>query len=388
MTPLDCQRERFSIPEDVHYLNCAYMGPLPIAAQEAGIAGLRRKAVPAGIAAGDFFADADRARSLFARVIRAERADRIAIVPAVSYGAAIVAANLRLPPGSRVVVAAEQFPSNVYAWRRVAARQGLEVVTVAPPDSERRAESWNEALLAAIDARTSLVALPQVHWTDGTLFDLDKIGAKARTHGAVFVIDATQSVGAMPFDVQRIAPDAVFCAAYKWLLGPYGIGFAWLGPRFDEAEPLEETWIGRRDSEDFQGLVEYRDTYQPGAARFDVGERSNFILLPMAIASLELVAAWEAERIQAYCAHLAAPAIAEAAELGFRAEEAKWRGSHLFGLRAPAGADTAGLQAALAGRNVHVSLRGSAIRVSPNVYNNERDFQAFTAALRMAMASV
>jgi selenocysteine lyase/cysteine desulfurase len=300
----------------------------------------------------------------------------------VSYGAAIVARNLETRSGGRIVMLGEQFPSNVYAWRSLAARTGLELTVVEPPDSAQRAQAWNDAVLAAIDGDTVLVALPQVHWTDGTRFDLESAGEAARRHGAALVVDATQSAGAMPFDVTRIGADAVLCAAYKWLLGPYSTGFAWLGARFANAEPLEETWIGRGGSEDFQGLVNYRDDYQPGAARFDVGERSNFVLLPMLVAALEHVVAWRADRIQQYCAELAAGAITTAQELGFTVEDSAWRGEHLFGLRAPDGIDLRALQESLRTRNVHVSLRGSAVRVSPNVYNDAADMAAFTDALR------
>lgn len=386
--PLACQRAQFSIPADVHYLNCAYMGPLPQAVQEAGIAGLRRKAVPTGIAPSDFFEDAERARRLFAGLIGAPDPARVALVPAVSYGAAIVARSLRPRRGGRVVMLEGQFPSNVYAWRSLADREGLDVVTVKPPDHGPRGEAWNRALLDAIDERTVLVALPQVHWTDGTRFDLAAAGRAARAQDAIFVVDATQSIGAMSFDVAGCGVDAVFCAGYKWLLGPYGMGFTWLGPRFDDAVPLEETWIGRGGSEDFRGLVDYRDDYQPGAARFDVGERSNFILLPMLVAALELVTEWSPARIQDYCAHLMRPAIDDARALGFDVEPEEWRSAHLFGLRTPGGLDNAVLQAALAERGVHVSLRGSAVRVSPNVYNDARDATAFVEALRAATAAV
>lgn len=385
---LTCRRAQFSIPGDVHYLNCAYMGPLPLAVQEAGIAGLRRKAVPTGIAPSDFFEDAERARGLFAGLIGAPDPARVALVPAVSYGAAIVASNLRPRRGGRVVMLDGQFPSNVYAWRSLADREGLEVVTVKPPAHGPRGDAWNRALLDAIDERTVLVALPQVHWTDGTRFDLAAAGRAARAHDAVFVVDATQSIGALPFDVAAFGADAVFCAGYKWLLGPYGMGFTWLGPRFDDAAPLEETWIGRGGSEDFRGLVNYREDYQPGAARFDVGERSNFILLPMLVAALELITEWSPARIQAYCARLMRPAIDAARELGFDVEPDGWRSAHLFGLRTPDGLDNTVLQAALAERGVFVSLRGSAVRVSPNVYNDERDATAFVAALRAATAAV
>lgn len=380
VTPLDCRRSDFSLPADVHYLNCAYMGPLPVRSQEAGHAGVRAKAVPTTIEPPDFFEDSDTARSLFAGIIGGT-ADRVAIIPSVSYGIATVARNVRCGAHNTIVIAAEQFPSNVYAWRRLALESGAELRAIAAPSAHARGESWSEALLDAIDGRCALVALPHVHWTDGTRFDLERIGERARETGAVFVIDGTQSIGALPFDLERIRADAVICAAYKWLLGPYGIGFAWFGPRFDDGTPLEETWIGREHSEDFQHLVDYRDTYQPGAARFDVGERSNFILLPMAIESMRLVAEWRAERIQQYCDNLFAAVIEEAAALGFRTESRQWRGAHLFGLRTPPGVDLAGLGAALRAHGVHASLRGTALRVSPNVYNDEGDARALLHAL-------
>ena len=383
--PLDCRRGDFSLPPDVHYLNCAYMGPLPVRTQQAGMDGVRAKAVPSAIVPDDFFRDSNEARRLFAQLIGAADGARVAIIPSVSYGMATVARNVRCSSGSRIVIAAEQFPSNVYAWRRLARDSGAELCVVAAPSDVARAESWSAALLDAIDERCALVALPHVHWTDGTRFDLERIGTRARAVGAAFVIDGTQSIGALPFDAARIGADAVICAAYKWLLGPYGIGFAWYGPRFDDGVPLEETWIGREHSEDFQHLIDYRDTYQPGAARFDVGERSNFILLPMAIASLRMVLQWGAARIQEYCDGLFTPVIDEAVSLGYRAEQRDWRGAHLFGLRPPARLDLSALATGLRARNVFASLRGTALRVSPNVYNDQTDAAALMQALRARM---
>ena len=153
-----------------------------------------------------------------------------------------------------------------------------------------------------IDEQTAVVAIPEVHWTDGTRFDLTRVGAKARACGAKLVIDATQSVGAMPFDFQGIQPDAVVCAGYKWLMGPYSIGLAYFGPAYDDGVPLEENWITRRGSQDLSSLVRYQEEYQPGAVRFDVGERSNFVLMPMLEAGLSQVLNWGPAAIQAYTA--------------------------------------------------------------------------------------
>jgi selenocysteine lyase/cysteine desulfurase len=382
-TPLTCQKDLFSLPESLHYLNCAYMSPLAKAVEEAGVMGMARKRIPTRITPESFFAESEEARELFTRLVNAPEADRVALIPAASYGVATVIRNLAIQPGQAVVLTFEQFPSNVYGWRRLRER-GVVIRTVRPPDLfSGRGEGWNARLLEAIGPDTAAVALGHVHWTDGTRFDLAAVAARAKEVGAALIVDGTQSVGALPFDVARIRPDALIVAGYKWLMGPYGLGFAYYGPRFDEGVPLEENWISRRGSEDFDRLVAYEDAYLPGARRYDVGERSNPILLPMLIAALKQLLDWTPERIQDYCAELTRSLLEEAQALGYRVEAASWRGSHLFGVRAPMGS-LERLREALARRDVAVSVRGDAVRVSPHVYNDERDMAALLEALREA----
>lgn len=385
---LQCQRQEFSLPADLHYLNCAYMGPLSRRTQQAGVVGIARKANPSQVTARDFFAETDEVRERFARLINAGEPQRIAIIPAASYGIAVVARNTVLMRGQNMVISGEQFPSNVYAWRELARRQNVELRTVKRPDSAQSAGAeWNARILEAINDDTALVALPHVHWTDGTRFDLAAIGKRAHAVGAALVVDGTQSIGALPFDQQEIRADAVICAGYKWLLGPYSIGAAYFGTRYDNGEPLEENWIARRGSDDFRGLVNYVDEHAPGAARYDVGERSNFILMPMLLSALDQILEWRPERIQAYCATISEAAIERARALGFTVDAPAYRGSHLFGLRAPAALDLEQLQQALQRKRIFASLRGSALRVSPNIYNDAADLNALVGALEEVVTS-
>ena len=380
---LDCQRALFSLPPDLHYLNGAYMSPQLRTVKAAGLAGLEQKDDPTQITKPDFFEPADAVRERFGRLVDAPP-ESVAIVAAASYGMATVARNVALEPGQTVVVVGEQFPSNVYPWRRLAAEAGATVRTVDPPDAARRADAWNADLLAAIDAQAALVAVPHVHWADGTVFDLAAVGARAREVGAAFVVDGTQSIGALPFSVAELRPDALVCGAYKWLLGPYGSGLAAFGERFAGGVPVEENWIGRAGADDFGGLVRYTDAYGPGAVRHDVGERSDPIRLPMLRAALDQLLAWTPAAVQTYAAKLA-NAIAEgAAGLGWIAQAPDQRAGHLFGLRPPPGTDLDAVRDALAARRVSVSVRGDALRVSPSVYNDHRDVDALLDALATA----
>ena len=380
---LACQKSHFTLPAELHYLNCAFMAPLARAVRAEGIVGIDRRATPHLIRPRDFFEESDLVRCLFSRVVNAPDPNRIAILPSVSYGLATVARNVHATSGDNIVVLQEQFPSNVYTWRRLCADRGLTLRTVPPPPHQDggRAVEWNARVLTAIDRRTAVVALPQLHWTDGTRFDLERIGQRARECGALFVVDGTQSVGALPFDIQQIRPDALVCAGYKWLLGPYSVGLAYYGRAFDDGTPLEEGWIARRDSEAFADLVRYRDDYQGAAVRYDVGERSNFTLLPMLASALKLVLRWTVPAIQEYCRSLTSEVTQILRERGYWVEDDSWRGAHLFGVRPSNSVNPAVLAERLHARHVSVSLRGDAIRVSPNVYNDAGDVEALLDAL-------
>lgn len=369
------QRSIFEIPEGIAYLNCSYMSPLPRASREAGEAAIALKAQPWNITQQDFYTESETARNLFADLIGGD-ADGVAIIPAASYGVGVAAANISLNRDQTIVLLEDQFPSNVYPWRDLAARTGATIVTVPrPPDFD-----WTTALLAHIDERTGVIAVPHCHWTDGSLVDLRCIGERARAVGAALVIDATQSLGAHPLAVAEVRPDYLIAATYKWLLGPYSFGFLYVAPSRREGRPLEFNWIAREDSEDFARLVDYRDTFQPGARRFDVGERSNFALTPIAIASLRQILAWRVEDIAATLRELTAHIEDGARRLGLDPVPSARRVGHLIGLRSSTGFP-ADLGTRLAAEGVYVSLRGNSIRVSPHLYNTREDCDRLFAAL-------
>lgn len=379
---LTCKRAKFTLSQQTTYLNCAYMSPMMKSVEKAGIRGLRRKRNPIHISASDFFNTTDELRNEYSRLIHAGDPQRIVIIPSVSYGIANVVRNLQISSGHNIVVASEQFPSNYYPWQQLCAEKKVNLKVVSPPDDFRdRGKIWNEKILDAIDQNTRLVAIANVHWTDGTRFDLMAIRRRTLDTGALLVVDGTQSVGAMPFDVGTIQPDALICAGYKWLLGPYSIGLAYYGPYFDNGKAVEENWINRLNSEDFTGLVNYQEQYQPGALRYEVGEHSNFILVPMMLSAVQQLNRWGIQNIQEYCHHISSQAIAKLLEEGFFIEEQGHRGAHLFGIRLPKNISIEKVKLSLQQKKVSVSVRGDAIRVSPNVYNNEEDLQRLVKIL-------
>jgi selenocysteine lyase/cysteine desulfurase len=371
-------RALFDIPDDVTYLNCASMSPQLRAVTAAGIDAVRAKASPWTMSASDWFTGAESLRGLFARVVGAD-AESIALVPSASYGIATAAANIPVRAGQTLLVLDREFPSNVYAWRELARRTGARVRTIA----REAGQSWTDALLAALaEGDVAIVATPVCHWTDGTLVELERLGAAVRAAGAALVVDASQAAGAHPIDVARIQPDFLVAVGYKWLLGPYSLGYLYVAPKWRErGTPIEQTWMARAGSEDFARLIEYTDDFRDGARRFDMGEFSEFILVPMATAALQQVLEWGVERIARDVGVLTDRIARDALALGCTVPDAGDRVRHMLGVRPPGGIPPE-LADRLAAEGVHVSIRGDVIRVSPYLYNDEGDVERFAKALR------
>lgn len=376
MALLPNQRHLFSIPDEVTYLNCAYMSPLMIPAAKAGEEAIRAKAEPWSVGPEDFFTNSEACRRLAGGIIGAS-AENMAIVPAASYALATAAANLPVTKSQNLIALKDQFPSNIYVWMEKAKEAEAEFRLLA----NRQDGDWTATLLENIDANTAIVALPHCHWTDGALVDLVTIGKRCREVGAALVLDITQSAGAMPISMAEVDPDFAVFAAYKWALGPYSLGFMYVADRHLEGRPLEQNWIARQDSEDFAGLVNYKDTYQPGARRFDVGERSNFQLMPMARAALEQLTDWGVENIYETLSERNARLARMAEPLGLRAAPDALRAGHYLGLKFP-GEVPEGLVERLAERKIFVSLRGTSLRVTPHLYNSDDDCTALIDAMK------
>ncbi len=373
------QRHLFEVPEGISYLNCAYMGPQLREAREVGVRSVGRKSRPWEIAPDDFFEEAEEARALFARLVGGD-ADGVALVPSVSYGMAVATANVPVGRGEKVLILEDQFPSNVYPWRELVRGKEADLTLVPRLDDH----DWTRAVLERIDEHTAVVAVPNCHWTDGSLLDLAEIGRRARAVGAALVVDGIQSLGAYPFEVGQVRPDFLVASSYKWMLGPYGIGFMYVGEEYREGVPVEHNWINRRGSEAFSRLVDYQDAFQPGARRYDVGERSNFVLLPMTVAALRRILGWGVANVSETIGRLTDLVEMEACRLGVGTVPKERRARHMIGLKLGPDAPE-DLATRLAAEGVFVSVRGGSVRVSPHLYNTEEDVGRLFAALEKAL---
>jgi selenocysteine lyase/cysteine desulfurase len=359
----------FDIPEDIVYLNCASLSPQLRSVTKAGLMAVQRKSQPWEIQSGDWFNDGEDLRVLVARVLNTE-AEGIALIPSVSYGVSIAAANLPVKKGQEILLLDQEYPSNYYSWRELAKANGASLGIVKKGERD-----WTAAILESIHGSTAIVSVPNCHWTNGALIDLEKVSEKTHAVGAALVIDASQSLGAYPLDIEKIRPDFLVSVGYKWLLGPYGLGYLYAAPKWrKEGRPIEYSWQAKKESENFAQLVNYRDEYRDGARRFDMGEFSAFINLPMAKQGVSQILDWGVVNIQSALREITGKIEENAARLGMGYPAYPGRVDHMIGIDFP-GAFPEEIKNELSAKNIFVGMRGKSIRVAPYLYTRDSDIE-------------
>ncbi|NND94411.1 MAG: aminotransferase class V-fold PLP-dependent enzyme [Flavobacteriales bacterium] len=382
---MDCQKHLFSLPNNVHYLNCARKGPLLKSAEEKGIEAIKRDRNPDQISTEDFFSVQEDVRHLFADIVNCAPS-QIALLPSTSYGFASVLKNVKAKPSGNAIMVKGEFPSGYFAVNRWADSNGNELRTIEPDsDLKRVGRDWNKRILSSIDHDTSVVLISAIHWMTGVKFDLKTIGEKCSEIGAILVVDGTQAVGASPIDVQECKIHALICAGYKWLFGPYSTALGYFGQGFEQGEPIEESWMNRTNSRLFSELTDYEDSYYPDAGRYNVGQTSNFILMPMLREGLRQITAWTPEGIQEYCSKLTRPLKLYMDSIGSIYEDEEYFADHLFSFHLPESVDQEKLKLQLQEDDISISVRGDSIRISINVFNDPADIEALIASIDRIM---
>jgi cysteine desulfurase / selenocysteine lyase len=367
--------------EGVTYLNAAFQGPLPRVAVQALEGAVHLKTHPFLLRDSDYFDFPDAYRNEAAALLGAEACD-VAVTDSTVHAISTLTTGLDWRPGDEVLIPKGEFPSNRFPWLALA-EKGVVVREVAPASGAAAAEAFD----AAAGPRTRVVAVGWVHYSSGRRFDLAALGEVARRRGALFVVDATQGLGGLPFALAETPCDLVACSGYKWLLGPYGLGFAWFAPELQERLTVSRiNWFAVKGARDFARLADCGLELEPGARRFDVNETASFFNLAAGTAALRYVRGVGAGTIAAHVAALH-DRIAAGLPRGVRvvSESDPRHRSNLLCLAGPDAGFAERAFTELARREVRVSRREGAIRVSPHLYNDAADADRLLAGLAAAV---
>ncbi|MES2776730.1 MAG: aminotransferase class V-fold PLP-dependent enzyme [Bacteroidota bacterium] len=374
ITPMN-PKDLFLFEEGLTYLNCANMSPMLKSVREAGLQAMQTRASPWKLASKEWFTGAEKLRGLAASIFQTSN-DNMALIPSASYGLAVAAKNLSPKAGKDILILEQQFPSNYYVWENLAQQKNLQMVMVGKSPGK----TLTESLLDKICENTGIIAIPNCHWIDGSWIDLQKISNAAKTAGAYLVLDLSQSMGALPINIDAIRPDFAVAVGYKWMLGPYGLGYMYVSEQWQEkGEPLEYSWATRKDSDDFTALTLYTDAYRNGARKFDMGEFPQLNLAPMAIAGLEQIIEWRASFIQTEIKKLT-DKIVDYKNYIKPLDDTVETVGHIVSI-ALDGLDVNEFKARLKSKNVVVSFRGTSIRVSPHLYNDAGEIDSLLSCL-------
>ena len=371
-TQTDWRQEWFEI-EDGTYLNLASESPMPKVSIRAVQAALEAKKNPHHKPDATFFEVPNRTRESIAKLIGG-KPEEVALTSGASAGAAAVAYALTWKPGDEVITAKGEFPLQLATWKPMEEREGLKLKIVSPRERFITADD----LIAAMTPRTRLVSVSMVRYDDGSLLDAARVADACHKQGALLLLDASQSCGAMPMDVKQLGADFIVSAGYKWLLGPFGTGFFWTkSEHLKIIRPGPFYWMAMMGSDNFSALNFADPKPAANAKRWDAPESAsyfNFNLVAMD-ASVdfvlrmrpELVSAHNRKLIELMFARLPKDRFVPASPL-----DPARRGPYgCFAARSPE--KTAEFYNRLRKENVIVSLREGNIRVSPHLYNTERD---------------
>ncbi len=295
-------------------------------------------------------------------LINAPSAEDIALLKNTSEGLSMVAYGIDWRQGDNVVTARQEFPSNRIVWESLRDRFGIEVRLA----DLSAGDTPEDSLLACMDEHTRLLSISSVQYASGVRMDLFRIGEACRACDALFCVDAIQSLGAVPFDVQACGADFVVADGHKWMLGPEGVALFYCK-------------AGRRDglrlSQFGWHMVQHHNNYDrmdwapaDSARRFECGSQNNMGIHALS-ASLDLIRETGIDVIYTEVSNRVAYVQDCVAALGLAAvtPRASGRRAGIVTFRHPH-RDSRELYKSLQTAGVLCAQRGSGIRFSPHFY--------------------
>lgn len=368
-------RRLFPITEEFVYLNSAAVTPPPTTAIAAINEQLRDVQMYGSRNYRQWVGRKESCRRLLADLINA-RAEQIAFMRNTSDALATIANGLKWNAGENIITFQNEFPSNVYAWRRIRDTESVELRFC--PERDGRIDL--DEFISLIDEKTRIVAISAVQYASGFRADLKRIGEAARTVDALLVVDAIQGAGVVPIDVESDLIDAAAGATHKWLMSPEGIGYIYLSDRArSQIEPTLVGWISVEQPEDYSN---FEQQFKTGALAWETGTFASALFYALE-ANLKLFTELGVREINKYLLGLGDFLCEDLDKdkyelVSSRRENEK---SQIVCIRNRNGVEAMQLYKYLQRQNIVVAPRGDRLRISPHIYNTREDIEKLIAAL-------
>jgi len=379
---LDEDARRKAFPVSAHAIFLAHAGvnvlPRPVAD---AVIGCTERSCENHQEFGDVLRDVNRTRKVAADFIGAE-ASEIALLGPTSLGLSLFANGLPWKAGDEILCYADDYPANVYPWMDLE-RHGVVIRYLKPANP---GEITPELVANALTPATRLVALASCNFLTGYRIDVDAIGKLVHAHGALFSLDAIQTVGAFPLSVEHV--DFLSADAHKWMLGPLAIGIVYV--KKEHFGLLRPTLLGAWNVRSPNFITQHEISFPDTAQRYEPGVLNVAGIYGMK-AALELLDAVGMENVAARLLELKKHLVDALLALGFEfigpLEGANASGITTF---SHPEAETAKLFRNLEENKVVASLRFDRagkqyIRISPHFYNTIAEIDTVISVLRGAL---
>ena len=360
------------------YLDHASTGPIPMRTRDALAAFGLRRAEPFRLTPDDLYPVHAKARETCARLIGA-KPSTIALMTNTSHGVNLAARSLPYGKGDVILSTHGEFPANVYPWIAAARDRGAEFRLLP------LAGDWPDeaALMRAIetDPRVKVVSLSWVSFWSGHRYDIAAIGAACRSRGIHFFVDAIQGLGPLALDVVAANVDVLACGAQKWLVSPWGVGFAYVREELiAKLEPAEVGWWAQATSGDYAKFLDYDARWADDARRFEV-ITLDFVGFNAMAESIGLLLETGPQAIEAHVTALADRALAFADDTPGVEFVTPREPSRRAGVLAFRTKDVAASSERLTAAKVTHSVRTGCIRLAPHFYNTIEELDTALALL-------
>jgi selenocysteine lyase/cysteine desulfurase len=376
------RRSDFDIAAGEVYLNGAANSPLPLSARRAVEEAWVLQATPSRIPFESMFTYADEIRARAGKALGLAPTE-VSVTTSTTFGMMLVAQGIRWRDGDRMLLGPDEFPSNAYPWFALAER-GVRVEQIGRPGHPLTTEELTDAL--ASGGRVRALSVAAVHYPTGDVQPLAEFAQVLHAHDALLIVDASQAAGAIAVDWQGIGIDALAASGYKWLFGPYGTGILWVRPELrDRLANVNGNWLAVEGSRNLSRLMtEYPRTFERHGRMFDAGEVASYFTLSAFRAGLELLVDVGVGAVESACRALQDRAVAALTGTALRpvTKLSAAQRSPMLMFEAREGLDLKRLDADLTARQISVSLRAGRMRLSPGIWNDESDIDAFVGAVR------
>jgi len=370
--------QQFPILRQMTFFNHAGVAPISARAADA-LAAYARDAQAHAYIGADWYGRVKQIRGLAAKLIGAANPHEIAFVPNTSSGLALVAKGLKWQRGDNVVITSVEYPANRYPWQDLE-RFGIDLIEVDPhPDGRIDVDD----VCNAITNRTRVVAISHVQYASGYRIDLRPISEMAHAAGAYLCVDAIQSLGAIPVDVQQMGIDFLSADGHKWMLSPEGAGIFYC--RQDLIELLHPNvvgWMGMVNASDYGN---YQFEFRSDAGRFEPGTWNVAGILALG-ASVELLLEIGIGTIWSRIDALTTRLCEGLNRKGYRVLSPRQSAGERSGIVIfdPPESCTLGVQqivAELEARGIIIVVREGHLRASPHFYNTDDQIDLLVEAL-------